>query len=362
VAGALKRWEVARWLRLPELLLSAGAVGVFAIVLVAAEIVARRIDPHYLDRRRGPEVYSERYGWKLRPGFVGELHDVPLRLNARGYRGELHSYEKTTRKTRLVMLGDSVTFGSGVRDYETFSSLLEHRSDRYEVVNLAVEGYGNDQELLVLEDEGLHYHPDVVVLNICIANDPLDNYQPSSNDFRPKPRFSWDGRELVLHEEATQLSPPMRAIQWLADESHVINRLLDLLPPLPEWSPFRQLHTEPRPFNRHLANELTVRIVCRAGEVAHRGAADLLVLLHPDRLTFEGSSLVATNLDNALRDHGIRVEDLYSTYRAAGLSYSQIALDGQGHLTPLGHHFVAEDVERLLAATASRQVSVPKKR
>ena len=76
------------------------------------------------------------------------------------------------------MLGDSITFGTRVRDFETFSYLLEHRSARYEVVNLAVEGYGTDQELLLLEDEGLRYHPDVVVLNVCVANDPLDNFLP----------------------------------------------------------------------------------------------------------------------------------------------------------------------------------------
>jgi len=66
------------------------------------------------------------------------------------------------------MLGDSVTFGSGVRDDGTFCAL---RAWRYDVVNLGVEGYGTDQELLQLEHEGLAYHPDVVVLNFTVAND-----------------------------------------------------------------------------------------------------------------------------------------------------------------------------------------------
>ena len=231
--------KVARRLRVPELLLAAGAVLACTAVLVGAEFLAARIDPHYLDRIHESEVYSERLGWRLRPGFAAPLHDVPTTVNARGYRGPLHPYEKTPGKTRLVMLGDSITFGTRVRDYETFSALLEQRSARYEVVNLAVEGYSTDQELLVLETEGLRYHPDVVVLNVCVANDPFENFLPGRLP-RPKPHFTWNGRQLVLHGDHLRLSPPRRVIQWLGDESYLANRLRDLLPFASQPSLFRR--------------------------------------------------------------------------------------------------------------------------
>jgi hypothetical protein len=341
---------VARRLRLPELLLAAGTIVACAALLVVAELVARALDPHYLDRARGAEVYSRRYGWKLRPGFAGLLHDVPTTVNARGHRGTLHPYQKTPGKTRLLMLGDSIAFGSWARDFDTFSYLLEHRSDRYEVVNLAVEGYGTDQELLVLEDEGLRYHPDVVVLNVCIANDPLDNLLPSWWYWRPKPHFTWDGRRLLLHDEDLRLSASRRAIQWLADESHILNRLRELLPLRSEPSLFPPVQETRRPFSRHDANELTFEIVCKLGDVARRGGVELLVLLHPDKPTFERTSKVAPRLASALRGRGIWVADLSETYRMDGLSFRQVAVDWQGHLTPLGHHFVAEEIEKLLAA------------
>ena len=341
--------EFARRLRVPELLLSAITVVAATAVVVAAELLARRLDPHYLDRVRGSVVYSERYGWSARPGFAAPLHDVPTTVNARGYRGTALPYERTPGKTRLLMLGDSITFGTRVRDFETFSYLLEHRSARYEVANLAVEGYGTDQELLVLEEEGLRYHPDVVVLNVCVANDPYENFLPGRLPW-PKPYFTWDGRRLVLHDEHLRLSPPLRAIQWLADESHVLNRLSELLLRRGDPSPFLPVHGERRRFDRSAANALTVRIACQVRDVARRGAADLLVLLHPDEPAFERRSPVAATLGSALRERGIWVEDLAETYRAAGLSYEQVAVDHQGHLTPLGHHFVAEKIETLLAA------------
>ncbi len=347
----------ARRLPVRELLLAAATVAACTALLVVAELAARRLDPHYLDRTRGSEVFSERYGWKLRPGFAGLLHDVPTTVNASGYRGALHPYQRTPGKTRLLMLGDSITFGSWARDYDTFSYLLEHRSDRYEVVNLAVEGYGTDQELLVLEDAGPRYRPDVVVLNVCIANDPLDNLLPRWWYWRPKPHFSWDGRRLVLHDEELRLSPARRAIQWLADESHLLNRLRELLPFASEPSlfpPVPRQEGERQRFDRHAANELTARIVFRVSDVARRGGEDLLVLLHPDKPTFEGTSKVAPKLAAALREQGIWVEDLAEFYRGAGLSHKQVAIDWQGHLTPLGHHFVAEEIESLLAARRSQ--------
>jgi GDSL-like Lipase/Acylhydrolase family len=346
----VKAQAVARRLRALELLLAAVTVLAFAAVLVVAELLSRRLDRHYLDRVRGAEVYSDRYGWRLRPGFAARLHDVPTTVNARGYRGALHPYERTPGKTRLLMLGDSIAFGSWARDFDTFSYLLEHRSERYEVVNLAVEGYGTDQELLELEDEGLRYHPDVVVLNICVANDPLDNYLPSWFYSRPKPHFTWDGRRLLVHDEDLRLSPTRRAIQWVADESHVVNRLGELLPHASEPFLFPPVRGVVARFNRHAANELTVRLACQVRDVALGGAADLLVLLHPDRPAFEHDSQVATTLRSALREQRIKVEDLTEMYWAARLSYEQVALDGQGHLTPLGHHFVAETIETLLAA------------
>ena len=70
-----------------ELGLAAGTLLIGVAVLCGAEWVARRLDPRFLDRTRGATVYSEIYGWALRPGFSGEIHGVTTNLNRRGFRG-----------------------------------------------------------------------------------------------------------------------------------------------------------------------------------------------------------------------------------------------------------------------------------
>src|SRR5438128_43073 len=133
-------------------------------------------------------------------------------------------------RPRMVMLGDSITFCYGVRDGETFSAVMETLDPRLEVVNLGVQGYGTDQELLKLEREGFAYAPDVVVLNVCLANDLLDNASARSiyDGVYPKPYFRLEGGRLVEVAGHVGLSPPRRLALLLSQRSALFNALLDL--------------------------------------------------------------------------------------------------------------------------------------
>ena len=44
-----------------------------------------------------------------------------------------------------------------------------------EVLNLGVGGYGTAQQLLTLEEDGLRYRPDLVVLGFFLGNDVQNN-------------------------------------------------------------------------------------------------------------------------------------------------------------------------------------------
>ena len=70
-------------------------------------------------------------------------------------------------------MGDSFTFGTDADDGERFTDLLPALAE-LEVVNLGVAGYGTDQELRVLEIEGLRYDPDIVILTVAVFNDLTD--------------------------------------------------------------------------------------------------------------------------------------------------------------------------------------------
>jgi hypothetical protein len=96
-------------------------------------------------------------------------------INSEGFRGEEFTARKDENSVRIIMLGDSITYGSFVKRSETFSDVLEKTliaksrllplPKRYEVMNFGIPGYNIVSEIEVLKVFGLKYKPDIVVLN-----------------------------------------------------------------------------------------------------------------------------------------------------------------------------------------------------
>jgi hypothetical protein len=326
--------------RLPELLLACGSVLLFLALLVGAELFLRWADPRYLDRTRSPTIYSEHYGWAYRAGAKASMHGVWTTINSRGYRGEEHPREKTPGRTRIVMLGDSVLFGPQVTDEETFASLLESRTRRYEVINLGVEGYGTDQELLLLEREALGYEPDLVILNFFIDNDVQNNALSWDQSRFPKPYFTLEDDQLRLHDEHLKLSAIRRMAQWLQDHSHLYGRIYPFLP-----APRKRRVATASAQSSADANEVTARVIQRMDEVARQAGARLFVLLHPNQPAFARPSRLSIRLRRAPLLEGIPILDLGERYRARELWPRDVLLDYQGHLSQIGHRVAVQEIE-----------------
>lgn len=76
---------------------------------------------------------------------------------------------------RILGLGDSVMFGLGVNNDDSYSLKIEQRLSRslgrpVEFINTAVPGYNTAIEAAVLEMRGLRYAPDLIILHWC-SND-----------------------------------------------------------------------------------------------------------------------------------------------------------------------------------------------
>lgn len=142
-------------------------------------------------------VYDSQRGWAMRPNLRDRTMSPGwiTNTNARGIRGqEDYPYERTPNTTRIVTLGDSYTFGFEVNDDESYSSHLAGLVNA-EVLNLGVPGYGHDQMLLYLQQEGVKYHPNVVILGY-LRMDKMRNSLPFS--FAAKPTFELAAGRLEL--------------------------------------------------------------------------------------------------------------------------------------------------------------------
>lgn len=137
-------------------------------------------------------LYHPVYGWKNIPNWSFTTHGKNLNINSRGLRDPERSLKKPTDTKRILVLGDSFVWGFGVDDDEIFTRELEQRlASRprpWEVINTGVSGWGNDQQLLFLIEEGLAYEPDIVVLSFFFINDPINNSEAVQYGFN-KPVF-----------------------------------------------------------------------------------------------------------------------------------------------------------------------------
>ena len=121
-------------------------------------------------------------GQRLAPGYRGWFAGVPVQINSLGFRDPReYTVEKAVGTFRILVIGDSVTFGHGATFETTYPYLLEQRLKqwrpevRWEVWNLGVPGYNTRQELTYLTEVGPRFRPDLVIIgfysNDFTAND-----------------------------------------------------------------------------------------------------------------------------------------------------------------------------------------------
>jgi hypothetical protein len=166
------------------LIIGLPAAGVATLIALAAvEIWVRAT---WDDRQGTPGFYVSDavVGQRLSPGYDGWFAGVPVRINGLGFRDHReYEVEKAPGTFRILVLGDSVTFGHGTPFETTYPYLLEKhlkswRPDvEWQVWNLGVPGYNTTQELAQLQQLGERFAPDLVVvgfyLNDFTANDRI---------------------------------------------------------------------------------------------------------------------------------------------------------------------------------------------
>ena len=160
------------------------------------------------------------------PGYQETLNGRVFRINSLGFRAAEFTKEKPPGVFRIIMLGDSVTFGLPFDECH-YPGVLQQLFDaegqgRVEVINSALEGYDSRDVLRLLERELMGYSPDLVTVligwNDLIKRDPAS---PAVSDFQTQLSYAMYDVYLVrfwrkvvyfylrhaLLQPTTQLSP-----------------------------------------------------------------------------------------------------------------------------------------------------------
>ena len=286
---------------------------VSALLLLGLEGLARLREP----KRSAPPVADYIWDWTGQMG--GDFYTMRSEavgwppweeFNHDGLRDRRHPLEKPEGVRRVVVLGDSVTLGDGIRPYEAFPQVLEARlraeGQRIEVLNVALWGWSTRQERIAYARIARKYRPDDVVLAVCLNDIP----ELQNNLSRP-PRLL-----AVLHERSALVRRLVNA------QGREISRVEELF--LDRESPRVR-----EAMARFFAEVRTLR-----SEVEADGARFAMIVF-PFRFQLEAGAPAASvqqEIMSFCRAQGLPCLDLLPAFRAAGVS----AFLDYDHLSPAG--------------------------
>lgn len=123
--------------------------------------------------------------------------------------------QKPTDTYRIVVVGDSFTYGGSLQFYDNFAKRLERtlnlneKQRRVEVMNWGVPGYATFQEAELVRRAMKNYDPDLVILQITL-NDP------EIGPYRQTHKKSW----LERMTGKTEIFDHWRSLKFVANRIH----------------------------------------------------------------------------------------------------------------------------------------------
>ncbi len=267
--------------------------------------------------------------------------------NGQGFRDtDEYTYDKSEKLLRVISLGDSHTQGFEVRQSATYSEVMERalvRSGRVsQVMNTGISGFSTAEALVFLENEGIRYSPDVVVLGL-FANDFEDNVKAGlfaleDGKLETKKRSHIPGVRILdgIHR--------VPGLPWLSQNSYLYSLAFNTA-----WEYAKDLLLEKR--EAELATEyaiadgalddhtqrLLVSLLQRMRHVCRENGA-LFVILDIPQLSADGfSSSIPESLEveiTALPDAFVSSEAVLSRYR--GILDTHVP-GGQRHINEFTH-------------------------
>lgn len=124
--------------------------------------------------------------FRLKPNARGIFRGAPVRINSLGYHDNEFQERKPPEGFRVLVLGDSNSFGWGVLLEMAYPMVLEGSLRRLlgdraraEVINTAVPGYNAVMEVETFFAYGLRYDPDIVIIQYSLNDNILPEFLQS---------------------------------------------------------------------------------------------------------------------------------------------------------------------------------------
>jgi len=142
---------------------------------------------------KDPFVYSSTLKYTIKPYLIRDCtaKGNPKAIcyaNDLGFRDIDHTFLKPKDVYRIVLIGDSLTYGPGINFDGTypaiFSDIIKKNNlnkKKIEIINLGMIFYGPQQYYYMYKEYGSKYKPDLVIMSYHLLTDPFDAYEYNQN-------------------------------------------------------------------------------------------------------------------------------------------------------------------------------------
>lgn len=309
--------------------------------------------------------------YELVPDAKAIAWGTEVHINAWGYRGDA-IHPDSPSPFRVVVLGDSITFGNFIAQEDTFSSqlaaLLQEDIPGAEVVNLGVGGYDTLQEVALYETLGQSFHPDLLVIGYCLNDIAIASANLQYIERFNRYRDSWWGRSYLLVWINDQLER-IRMQSWLFEVNEISRfqeRYADRMLPLADPDPVTEALLKQLP-NRHPSAwykdparlDRLRYALDRLGKLTRENNTPVLLVLFP-WMESGSDGQYPHAIAHALVRHeaerfGFDVLDLTEAFRVAGMQGLRVRDVDPVHPGPEGHRITAELLKEHILQQAGRR-------
>jgi lysophospholipase L1-like esterase len=330
--------------------------GCFAMGEVAARLL---LPPHPI--YRVPQPVHEPHpaiGWVLRPDQDAFTQAEPLHINTAGLRDDDEVLAKPRSERRVLVIGDSVTFGNGVATQKTYPAVLEEllaqRGVQARVLNGGVQGYDIHQEASFLHERGWDFEPDVVVLGF-FENDVILRSDGEGYLSRVGEGGEFAGGRLrgAIPTELVYLVKRLRLVVWIG------NLLREMrwrfFPPEADYHVQSIFFDRPSPNSERAWEQVSESLRAIQQEAGAREVEVVLAIFPHHGQMLEGA-LVHTYQGRIHQiAQGLETVDLLDDYRASTENGVSPFIPYDGHPNAAGHRIAAEALVEPVAAALARQ-------
>ena len=112
-----------------------------------------------------------------------EASEAPYRVKTNQYGFRMNEdFQLDTPKQKILVLGDSITFGPYLANHDTYTDMLGRMMPHAIIMNAGISGYSIPDQWSLFQEKAKFANPDIVVLQV-FHNDLTDLFYFKRNEF-----------------------------------------------------------------------------------------------------------------------------------------------------------------------------------